>query len=122
MKRNGRDDVGLRVFREELGVKEASLDQLVKTAYRTLGLMSFFTAEPNECRAWAVKRGATAIEAAAKIHSDFAKGFVKAEVINYAQLLEDGSFTAAREKGRLRLEGKDYEVREADVIHFKFSA
>ncbi len=109
------------LFREELGVSQSGLDQLIRTAYKTLGLMSFFTAGPSECRAWTIKQGANAVEAAGTIHSDFARGFIKAEVINYAQLLEDGSYTVAREKGHLRLEGKTYLVQDGDVMNFKFN-
>ena len=115
------DGEDAELFREELGLRESGLNQLIRTSYHTLGLMSFFTAGPSECRAWTVRRGATAIEAAAVIHTDFARGFIKAEVINYAQLLEDGSFNAAKEKGHLRLEGKDYVVQDGDVVHFKFN-
>jgi len=115
------DDEDAALFREELGMDESSLNKLIHTAYHTLGLMSFFTAGPSECRAWTVRQGATAPEAAGTIHTDFARGFIKAEVIGYAQLLEDGSFAAAKEKGHLRLEGKDYKVRDGDVMNFKFN-
>lgn len=115
------DDEDAAVFREELGMDESSLNTLIRTAYHTLGLMSFFTAGPEECRAWTIKQGSTAVEAAGTIHTDFARGFIKAEVINYSQLLEDGSFVAAKEKGHLRLEGKDYKVQDGDVMHFKFN-
>jgi len=110
-----------KLFRQELGMSQSGLDQLIRTSYKTLGLMSFFTAGPSECRAWTVKQGANAVEAAGTIHSDFARGFIKAEVINYAQLLEDGSYAAAREKGHLRMEGKIYQVQDGDVMNFKFN-
>lgn len=109
------------LFRRELGVSQSGLDRLIRASYKTLGLMSFFTAGPSECRAWTVKRGANAVEAAGTIHTDFARGFIKAEVINYAQLLEDGSYAVARGKGHLRLEGKTYLVRDGDVMNFKFN-
>lgn len=115
------DEEDSAVFRQELGLEESGLSKVIRASYHTLGLMSFFTAGENECRAWTVNRGATAIEAAGKIHTDFARGFIKAEVINYAQLIEDGSYLVAREKGHLRLEGKDYLVQDGDVIHFKFN-
>ena len=115
------DDEDAALFREELGMDESSLNKLIHTAYHTLGLMSFFTAGPSECRAWTVRQGATAVEAAGTIHTDFARGFIKAEVINYTQLLEDGSFAAAKDKGHLRLEGKDYKVQDGDVMNFKFN-
>jgi len=109
------------IFREELGLKEAGLNEFIRITYHTLGLMSFFTAGPKECRAWTIKQGANAVEAAGTIHTDFARGFIKAEVINYAQLLEDGSENAAKEKGHMRLEGKDYTIQDGDVMHFKFN-
>ena len=115
------DDEEAAVFREELGLKESGLSKLIRTSYHTVGLMSFFTAGPNECRAWTIDQGSTALEAAGKIHTDFARGFIKAEVIHYSQLIEDGSFVNAKDKGHLRLEGKDYIVQDGDVIHFKFN-
>lgn len=113
------EDAGM--FREELGLQESGVGQLIRAAYHTLGLMSFFTAGPSECRAWTIRQGATAVEAAGVIHTDFAKGFIKAEVINYEQLLEDKSLSVARDRGHLRLEGKDYLVKDGDVMHFKFN-
>lgn len=115
------DDDESALFRDELGMEESSLDRLIHTAYHTLGLMSFFTVGPEECRAWTIRQGATAVEAAGSIHTDFAKGFIKAEVIGYDQLLADGSYATAREKGNLRLEGKDYKAKDGDVMHFKFN-
>jgi len=109
------------VFREELGMKESGLDQLIRAAYHTLGLWSFLTAAPQECRAWTIKRGETAVQAAGRIHTDFARGFIKAEVTPFAELVEVGSFAAAKEAGKLRLEGKDYVVQDGDVITFKFN-
>ncbi len=115
------DEEDAAVFREELGLTESGLSQLIRTSYHTLGLMSFFTAGPMECRAWTIKQGSTAVDAAGTIHTDFARGFIKAEVINYSQLLEDGSYAKAKENGHLRLEGKDYTVQDGDVMHFKFN-
>lgn len=115
------DDEDAATFREELGIDTSSLHKLVTAAYNTLGLMSFFTAGETECRAWTIKQGSTAREAAGVIHTDFAKGFIKAEVINYKQFLEDGSFNAARDKGHLRSEGKDYIAQDGDIMHFKFN-
>ena len=108
-------------FRQEMDLSESGLSVLIREAYHTLGLMSFFTVGPKECRAWTVKRGSSAVEAAGTIHTDFARGFIKAEVINYEKLLEDGTELAARDKGHIRLEGKDYKVKDGDVIHFKFN-
>lgn len=116
------DEADAATFREELGIDTSSLHKLVAAAYHTLGLMSFFTGSETECRAWTIKQGATAREAAGAIHTDFAKGFIKAEVINYKQFLEDGSFNAARDKGHLRSEGKDYIAQDGDIMHFKFSS
>ncbi len=115
------NDADAATFREELGIDTSSLHKLVKAAYHTLGLMSFFTGSETECRAWTIKQGSTAREAAGTIHTDFAKGFIKAEVINYKQFLEDGSFSAARDKGHLRSEGKDYLAQDGDIMHFKFN-
>lgn len=115
------DEEDAAVFREELGIEESSLDKLIHTGYRILGLISFLTAGADECRAWTVRHGAKAPEAAGVIHTDFAKGFIKAEVIDAAQLLDDGSEAAARDKGHIRLEGKDYVVQDGDVMHFKFN-
>lgn len=93
---------------------------LIREAYRTLGLITFYTVKGGkEVRAWGIRKGSTALEAAAAVHTDFADNFVKAEVIGVGELLERGSWRAAREKGRVRLEGKEYEVREGDVIEFK---
>jgi GTP-binding protein YchF len=108
-------------FREELGMDESGLDKLIRAAYHTLGLRSFLTAGPDECRAWTIRAGQTAVEAAGTIHTDFARGFIKAEVTPFEQLVADGSFAAAREAGHLRLEGKDYVVQDGDVITFKFN-
>jgi GTP-binding protein YchF len=104
-----------------LGLAEPGLDVLVRAAYRLLGLRSFFTAGPKEARAWTVRAGAKAPEAAGVIHSDFERGFIKAEVISHADYDALGSETAARSAGRLRLEGKDYVVADGDVVHFKFN-
>jgi len=98
------------------------LHRLAKKAYDLLGLQRFLTAGPKEVRAWTIKRGTRAPQAAAVIHTDFEKGFIKAECINWQKLVEAGSYTAAKEKGWLRLEGKDYIVQDGDVIEFKVNA
>ena len=108
-------------FLSDLGLKRPGLDTLVEASYSTLGLMSFLTAGEDECRAWTIKKGTKAPEAAGKIHTDFERGFIKAEVVNYADLLREGSIAAAREKGILRIEGRDYEVQDGDVILFRFN-
>ena len=115
------DDDEKAMFLEDLGVSEAGLDKLVKASYKTLGLMSFLTAGEDETRAWTIKIGTKAPQAAGKIHSDFERGFIKAEVVNYKTLLELGSLAAAREKGLVGMEGKDYVVKDGDVILFRFN-
>jgi ribosome-binding ATPase YchF (GTP1/OBG family) len=97
------------------------VDSLIRSAYRLLGLMSFLTAGEKEVRAWTVERGTRAPQAAGVIHSDIERGFIRAEVISYEDLLRAGSYAAAREQGLLRLEGKDYVMQEGDVVHFRFN-
>lgn len=109
------------VFKEELGIKESGLEKLVKASYDLLGLMSFLTAGEKEVRAWTIKKGTKAPQAAGKIHTDFEKGFIKAEVVSYDDLVEAGSFVKAKEKGKVRLEGKDYVVQDGDVMLFRFN-
>ncbi len=109
------------MFLEDLGIARSGLDKLIAASYRILGLMSFLTAGEDETRAWTIKVGTKAPQAAGKIHSDFERGFIKAEVVNYKDLLEQGSLSAAREKGLVGMEGKDYVVRDGDVILFRFN-
>jgi ribosome-binding ATPase YchF (GTP1/OBG family) len=109
-------------YRKELGLSESSLQRVIRAAYQALGLVTFFTATGGkELRAWTVVAGATAVDAAAQVHTDMARGFIRAEVIGCGTLLEVGSFATAREKGQLRLEGRDYVVQDGDLIHFRFS-
>ena len=108
-------------FLESLGLSESGLDKLIAASYRTLGLMSFLTSGEDETRAWTIKIGTKAPQAAGKIHTDFERGFIKAEVVNYKDLLEQGSLAAAREKGLVGMEGKDYVVKDGDVILFRFN-
>ncbi|MCD8299610.1 MAG: redox-regulated ATPase YchF [Clostridiales bacterium] len=115
------DDDERDMFLEELGIEKSGLDKLIQASYRLLGLMSFLTAGEDECRAWTIKIGTKAPQAAGKIHSDFERGFIRAEVVNYKDLLECGSLAAAREKGLVGLEGKDYVVQDGDVILFRFN-
>ena len=110
-----------QMFLDELGVKSSGLDKLIQASYRTLGLMSFLTGGEDETRAWTIKIGTKAPQAAGKIHTDFERGFIKAETINYKDLLASGSYAAAREKGLVRMEGKDYVVQDGDVIIFRFN-
>ncbi len=109
------------MFLEELGIESSGLDKLIAASYRILGLMSFLTAGEDESRAWTIRIGTKAPQAAGKIHSDFERGFIRAEVVNYRDLLDCGSLAAAREKGLVGLEGKDYIVQDGDVILFRFN-
>ena len=115
------DDDERAMFMEELGMKESGLDKLVKKSYDLLGLISFLTAGEKETRAWTITKGTKAPQAAGKIHSDFEKGFIRAEVVDYETLLECGSYTAATEKGKVRSEGKDYVFKDGDVVLFRFN-
>ena len=114
-------DEDKKEFLEDLGIEESGLDKLIQASYRTLGLMSFLTGGEDESRAWTIKIGTKAPQAAGKIHTDFERGFIKAEVINYQDLLDCGSYAAAREKGLIRMEGKEYVVRDGDLIEFRFN-
>ena len=108
-------------YLDTLGLEQPGLERLIAAAYELLGLLTFFTAGPKEARAWTVWRGATAPQAAGRIHTDFERGFIKAEVISYADYDELESEAAARDAGRLRVEGKDYVMRDGDVVHFRFN-
>ena len=110
-----------REFLEEMGIAEPGLDVLARVGYETLGLQSYLTAGPKESRAWTIKKGATAPEAAGVIHTDFQKGFIKAEVISYDDLIAAGSVAAARAAGKARMEGKDYVMADGDVVEFRFN-
>ena len=109
------------MFLEDLGLSESGLEKLIKASYKLLGLQSFLTAGEDETRAWTIKIGTKAPQAAGKIHTDFERGFIKAEVVNYQDLLNEGSLSAAREKGLVGMEGKDYVVQDGDVILFRFN-
>ena len=109
------------MFLEDLGLQESGLDKLIKASYSLLGLISYLTAGEDETRAWTIKKGTKAPQAAGKIHSDFERGFIKAEVVNYQDLLDHGSLSAAREKGLVGMEGKEYIVKDGDVILFRFN-
>ncbi len=110
-----------RVFLEDLGLQEPGLDRVVRTSYELLGLVSFLTVGEDECRAWTIRRGTRAPQAAGAIHSDIERGFIRAEVVAYDELVAAGSLAGCREKGTLRLEGKDYVVQDGDVINFRFN-
>ena len=115
------DDDEKKMFLDDLGLEESGLEKLVRASYHLLGLMSFLTAGEDETRAWTIKIGTKAPQAAGKIHTDFERGFIKAEVVNYQDLLDCGSYAGAREKGLVRMEGKDYIVKDGDVILFRFN-
>lgn len=115
------DDDERSMFLEELGLKESGLDKLIKASYKLLGLISFLTSGEDETRAWTIKKGTKAPQAAGKIHTDFERGFIRAEVTAYDDLIAGGSIAAVREKGLVRLEGKDYVVKDGDVIVFRFN-
>lgn len=115
------DDEEKMMFLEDLGLSESGLEKLIKASYHLLGLHSFLTAGEDETRAWTIKIGTKAPAAAGKIHTDFERGFIKAEVVNYKDLLEQGSLAAAREKGLVGMEGKEYVVKDGDVILFRFN-
>lgn len=109
------------MFLSELGLHESGLDRLIKVCYDLLGLMSYLTAGEQEVRAWTIEKGTKAPQAAGKIHSDFERGFIRAEVINYKDLIELGSLAAAREKALVRSEGKEYVMQDGDVVLFRFN-
>lgn len=109
------------MFLEELGLQESGLNRLIRAAYKLLGLYTYFTAGVQEVRAWTIRKGMKAPQAAGVIHSDFERGFIRAEVVAYDDLVAAGSMNASREKGQLRLEGKDYVVQDGDVMHFRFN-
>ncbi len=110
-----------QLFLEELGVEESGLDRLIKCSYSLLGLISFLTYGKDECRAWTIRKGTKAPQAAGKIHSDIERGFIRAEVIAYDDMMKYGSVNAAKEKGQLRSEGKEYVVQDGDMIYFRFN-
>ena len=109
------------VFRQELGLKDSGLKRLIQVGYDVLGLVTFFTTVNQDLRAWTVPRGTPALQAAGKIHSDMERGFIKAEVLSFEDFTRCGSEHAAREKGLLKVEGKDYVVQDGDIIHFRFN-
>ena len=115
------DDDEKKMFLEDLGLEESGLEKLVRASYSLLGLMSFLTSGEDETRAWTIKIGTKAPQAAGKIHTDFERGFIKAEVVYYQDLLDCGSYAGAKEKGLVRMEGKEYVVQDGDVIVFRFN-
>jgi GTP-binding protein YchF len=115
------EDDEKEVFLQELGLSESGLDRLIKASYKLLGLISFLTAGPQEVRAWTITQGTKAPQAAGKIHSDFERGFIRAEIVAYDDLMKCGSYNSAREKGLVRSEGKEYVMHDGDVTLFRFN-
>ena len=118
---SGLEDEDKKEMLEALGLEESGLDKVIKKSYDLLGLVSFLTAGEPEVRAWTIKKGTKAPKAAGKIHSDIERGFIKAEVVSYSDLMKEGSMNAAREKGLVRSEGKDYIMQDGDIVLFKFN-
>ena len=116
------DDEEARAMLAETGVDEPGLDVLARVGFETLGLQTYLTAGPKEARAWTIPRGATAPEAAGVIHTDFQRGFIKAEVVSYDDLMAAGSMAAAKSAGKVRIEGKDYVMADGDVVEFRFGS
>ena len=116
------DEQEARELLAETGVDEPGLDVLARVGFDTLGLQTYLTAGPKESRAWTVRRGATAPEAAGVIHTDFQRGFIKAEIVSYDDLVEAGSMAAAKAAGRVRMEGKEYVMADGDVVEFRFGS
>jgi GTP-binding protein YchF len=115
------DDSDRQQYLEELGLNESGLDKIIKASYHTLGLITFITAGPKESKAWTCKEGTKAPQAAGVIHTDFERGFIRAEVIQWDKLLEAGGYSQSRDKGWLRIEGKEYVIQDGDVVHFRFN-
>ena len=115
------EDDEKELFLSELGLEESGLDRLIRVCYDLLGLMSFLTAGPKEVRAWTIKKGTKAPQAAGKIHTDFERGFIRAEVVSFDDLMACGSLVAAKEKGLVRSEGKEYVMRDGDIVEFRFN-
>jgi ribosome-binding ATPase YchF (GTP1/OBG family) len=115
------DAVERKMFLDELGLRESGLDQVIRTGYRTLGLQTFYTVGPKEAHAWTITAGMTAPAAAGKIHTDFERGFIRAELISSDDYLALGSETAVKEAGKMRLVGRDYVMQPGDVCHFLFN-
>lgn len=109
------------MFMEELGVNESGLDKLIRSSYALLGLISFLTAGSDECRAWTIKKGTKAPQAAGKIHTDFERGFIRAEVISFDDMKECGTMVNAKAKGLVRSEGKEYVMKDGDIVNFLFN-
>ena len=110
-----------QLFLDDLGIAESGLDRLIKASYALLGLISFLTSGEDECRAWTITNGTKAPQAAGKIHTDFERGFIRAEVVSFDDLMACGSMAAAKEKGLVRSEGKEYVMKDGDIVLFRFN-
>jgi hypothetical protein len=115
------DEDEKKMFLEDLGLTESGLEKLIRASYHILGLISFLTTGPDETRAWTITEGTKAPQAAGKIHTDFERGFIRAEVVSYDHLVEHGGYNGAKEKGLVRSEGKEYVVQDGDVVLFRFN-
>ena len=115
------EDADKQVFLSDMGMQDPGLNRLIRAAFELLGLQTYFTAGPKEVRAWTVRRGATAPQAAGVIHTDFERGFIRAEVIGFDDYIAHKGEHGAKEAGRMRLEGKEYVVQDGDVMHFRFN-
>ena len=115
------DEEEKKMFLEDLGLEESGLEKMIRASYSLLGLISYLTSGEMETKAWTIERGTKAPQAAGKIHSDFERGFIRAEVVSYEHLVEQGSMNAAKEKGLVRSEGKEYVVQDGDVVLFRFN-
>ncbi len=109
------------IFMEDLGITESGLDLVIRRSFDLLGLMPFFTVGPEECRAWTIRRGASAVEAAGAIHTDIQRGFIRAEIVSYDDLVETGGMNEAKKAGKFRREGRDYTFQDGDIVHFLFN-
>ena len=115
------DESDKNEFLESLNLSEPGLNKLIREGYNALELITFFTSGPKESKAWTIKRGSLAPHAAGKIHTDFEKGFIKAETISYEELNKIGNFSSAKDNGKVRSEGKEYQIRDGDVVNFRFN-
>ncbi|HEU0115565.1 MAG TPA: DUF933 domain-containing protein, partial [Thermomicrobiales bacterium] len=115
------DPADAALFLADLGIAESSLDRVIQRSFALLGLIPFFTVGPDECRAWTIRRGATAVEAAGAIHTDIQRGFIRAEIVSYDDLVAEGGMNEVKKAGKLRREGRDYIFRDGDVVHFLFN-
>jgi ribosome-binding ATPase YchF (GTP1/OBG family) len=115
------DSEDVAVFLAEYGIEEPGLNRMIRLSYQLLGLQSFFTVGEDEVRAWTIEKGASAVKAAGAIHTDLERGFIRAEVVSYQDLIDAGSYVEARKLGQVRLEGRDYIVKDGDILNIRFN-